>query len=170
MEKTIKKQKHKFDVDGTILIPNWQEENEFFKANLCINNIRELLDKKHELLIEKNYKRYCIEEMFLHFTHHVYPLSVDFITKWISFTENKMKSEMFLSMHKLLFLLKQGSKELVVLSNWFTNAQKARLKRELLLPFFDFIQGEDIILNPNKESYINACGVTSIEDCIMMGG
>ena len=60
--------------------------------------------------------------------------------------------------------------ELVVLTNWFTEQQKERLKNYKIEPYFKNVIGTDFILNkPNKESFIYACSPYDPSKCIMIG-
>ena len=60
--------------------------------------------------------------------------------------------------------------ELVGLSNWFTESQKARLKNTHILKFFDEIYGTDIVpMKPNKESFLCAIGDNKLSECVMIG-
>ena len=59
---------------------------------------------------------------------------------------------------------------LVVLTNWFTNSQKNRLKKVNILKYFDEVYGGDLIkIKPNKESFIKAMGDFKPEECISIG-
>lgn len=96
-----------------------------------------------------------------------------------------------LSMNDFLYLLKQAGNlvpkekdkklietleylsskyELVVLTNFFTIVQKERLRNYGILKYFKKVVGTDITLNkPYKESYLYACGNTSLDECLMIG-
>ena len=60
--------------------------------------------------------------------------------------------------------------ELVCLSNWFTDSQKARLKKVDILKYFDNVYGADIVpLKPIKKSYLSVLGNHQINECMMVG-
>lgn len=60
--------------------------------------------------------------------------------------------------------------ELVVLTNWFTEQQKARLEKVGIMKYFKTIIGTDTVKNkPNKESYIKACLPYNLDECVMIG-
>lgn len=60
--------------------------------------------------------------------------------------------------------------DLVVLTNWFTTQQAARLKRYGILKYFVKVYGTDNMLNkPNKETFIQACMPYKPEECIFIG-
>lgn len=62
-----------------------------------------------------------------------------------------------------------GKYELVVLTNWFTEAQSNRLRSAGIGKYFSKVYGGDLILKPEKQAFINAAGNTKLEECIMIG-
>lgn len=62
-----------------------------------------------------------------------------------------------------------GKYELVVLTNWFTEAQSNRLMSAGIDKYFSKVYGGDLILKPEKQAFINAAGNTKLEECIMIG-
>lgn len=60
--------------------------------------------------------------------------------------------------------------ELVVLSNWFTDSQKSRLKEAGILEYFDEVYGTDKIpMKPRKECFLSVIGDLKPEECVMIG-
>ena len=60
--------------------------------------------------------------------------------------------------------------ELVVLTNWFTECQKERLKKANMLKYFTKVYGTDIIpMKPRKESFMSVIGDLKPEECVMIG-
>ena len=60
--------------------------------------------------------------------------------------------------------------ELVVLSNWFTDSQKSRLKEAGILEYFDEVYGTDIIpMKPSCECFLRVIGDLKPEECVMVG-
>ncbi len=60
--------------------------------------------------------------------------------------------------------------ELVVLTNWFTEQQRLRLKGAGLDSYFEEIIGTDQVLNkPNKEAFLRGCKKYKPEECVMIG-
>lgn len=60
--------------------------------------------------------------------------------------------------------------ELVVLTNWFTECQKERLKKVNMLKYFKNVYGTDIIpMKPRKESFMSVIGDLKSEECVMIG-
>ena len=60
--------------------------------------------------------------------------------------------------------------ELVVLTNWFTDCQKQRLKEVDIFKYFNKVYGTDIIpMKPNKECFMSVIGDLKPEECLMIG-
>ena len=60
--------------------------------------------------------------------------------------------------------------ELVILTNWFTNSQKERLKEAGILKYFDKVYGTDIIpMKPYKECFNEVIGDLKPNECVMIG-
>jgi len=60
--------------------------------------------------------------------------------------------------------------ELVVLTNWFTECQKQRLKKAKILKYFKIIYGTDMIpMKPRKESFMSVIGDLKYEECLIIG-
>lgn len=99
--------------------------------------------------------------------------------------DHKMTKETFLTMlddcknlvpkkqdKKLIDTLKYLSSkyELVVLTNFFTEIQKARLEKYGILKYFSEVIGGDIEkCKPHFRSYAIACGFSKFEECLMVG-
>lgn len=60
--------------------------------------------------------------------------------------------------------------ELVVLTNWFENQQRQRLKNAKIIKFFKNVYGtENVKMKPNKEAFFKAIGDLNPNECIMVG-
>lgn len=60
--------------------------------------------------------------------------------------------------------------ELVIISNWFTDSQKSRLKEAGILQYFDEVYGTDIIpMKPRKEGFNSVIKDLKPEECVMIG-
>ena len=60
--------------------------------------------------------------------------------------------------------------ELVVLTNWFTDCQKQRLKKVDIFKYFNNVYGTDIIpMKPRKECFMRVIGDLKPEECVMVG-
>lgn len=159
--------KYIFDLDETITKTNYQWEEAFFKSQIG-EEAKYFLPHKYELLIsyEELYKRYEAKSLSDHFANYGFNIPPYVIEEWSNF---KGTVTAIPEMANFIIWLADQNKRLVLLSNWFTKAQKEKLHRVGLLHYFDTIIGGDIALKPNPESYKLAVGKTPIEDCIMIG-
>lgn len=159
--------KYIFDLDETITKTNYQYEEVFFKSRIG-ENAKKFLPRRYELLIsyEKLYKRYEVKNLSNHFANYGFNISPYVIEEWTDF---KGTVEAIPEMENLIVWLADQNKKLVLLSNWFTKAQKEKLHKVGLLHYFDTIIGGDFALKPNRESYELAIGQTPIEECVMIG-
>lgn len=57
---------------------------------------------------------------------------------------------------------------MVLLTNYFSSLQQARLNNFGIGKFFSYCYGEDLI-KPAKEAFINACGKNNPSECVMIG-
>ena len=64
----------------------------------------------------------------------------------------------------------KGKYSLVIISNWFTDSQKSRLKEAGILDYFDEVYGTDIIpMKPRKECFMSVIGDLEPSECVMIG-
>ena len=60
--------------------------------------------------------------------------------------------------------------ELFILSNWFTDSQKARMKNAGILNFFKEVYGTDIVpMKPRRESFMSLIDNLNPNECVMIG-
>ena len=59
--------------------------------------------------------------------------------------------------------------ELVVLTNWFKEPQRERLKNANILKYFKEVIGGEQYMKPSKEAYILACSKYKPNECLMIG-
>ena len=157
-----------FDLDNTLIM--WK--NDYLKA---------IKDTILEYNIKEDYE-YLSSIIDLYddkFDHYDKELLVDFVNSKI---DNKIDIKFlntFLDKfgymsevdNKVIELLEYLSKkyELVVLTNWFTNPQKERLRNAHMLKYFQEVYGGEIYMKPSIDAYINACGNHKPKECIMIG-
>lgn len=163
-----------FDLDNT-LIP-WKEEywntiNETFeyfnikyseedilKFKEAIDNYENEYDTYQESTMQK------IAEDYLGFK-----LPDNFIEKWEEYLGLCAPETLPIDDVETFEYL-SNKYELVVLTNWFTEQQKARLEKVGIMKYFKTIIGTDIVKNkPHKESYIKACLPYNLDECVMIG-
>ena len=167
----MEKKRFIFDIDGTLLVPDWNYEEEYFSSVLNSSDVDIFLPQIADLLqqYENNYPRYDILELSRFLTNKSGVLiTPDIINGW-----NKALGEtnpiVIDGVVEVLDYLKSKDKSLVVLTNWFLEPQISRLKSSELLQYFDFIYGGELGIKPNSETYKNACGEFNIDSAIMIG-
>lgn len=163
-----------FDLDDTLIM--WK--NEYYNSlddalkyfNIKYDNeIKEKLKlavKDYEIYYN-TYKKEYMKEIMEKYINDSLP--ENFIDIWIFYLKSCVPTEPneeFIS--TLEYLHKKY--ELVVLTNWFTEQQKERLKNYKIESYFKNVIGTDYILNkPNKEAFIHACIPYSSNECVMIG-
>ena len=157
-----------FDIDYTLLVPNYSHEVEFFKnyymSDYFMNNIGKVLEE-----YENSHLRYEVYD-FLNYLNKFSKSNLDkeFLYNWFCFNTMLKKQDVSDS-KELLEYCKNKKIEIVALTNWFTEVQKKKLEKVGLSHYFDNIYGGDVYLKPHLESYLNAIGNNQPSDCIMVG-
>lgn len=160
-----------FDLDGTLLTGDFNEENEYFKEVLDLVDAEKFISMKYSLLMkyESLYLNYNIKELSLFLSKNSkVDITSKMITDWIEVNAN-MKDTIEDGVIEALEYLKEKGKSLAVLTNWFSKTQIQRLKRANIYEYFDDVYCGDIYLKPNLISYVNASGIYEYEDCVMIG-
>lgn len=161
-----------FDLDGTLIkFPNNMKEE--FKKVLDKHNININSKRLYEVIgkYDKsgNYLYYDMEKLIKFVNKKLnLELGIDF---WNDFFKMYNKLITPLSKEEIETLEYLNKKyELVVLTNWFTDSQIARLKCAGIYKYFSKVYGGDIVkLKPNKESFISAMEGLKPNECVMVG-
>ena len=157
-----------FDIDYTLLKPNYDEEHTFFsKINMndyFLNHIGEVLD-----YYEKTHIHYEVNDFLKYLSHYSKtPLDEEFLKSWFQFN-TELKEQDVSEAVEILEYLRQQKVEIVALSNLFTTAQRKKLEKVGLIQYFDEVYGGDIYLKPYIESYLTAIGYCAPNECLMIG-
>ena len=166
------KQKYIFDLDGTLLDGDFRKENEYFNSELTKEESEILIPRKLDLLMdyEKEFIRYDVFLLSEYLSKRTsINITPKFIQGWIDFNGNYMEDTIIDGVVDTLEELKSSRKSSVVLPNWFSKGQLGRLKNSGLDIYFDEIYGGEVFLKPNRNSFLNACGGTPLESCVMIG-
>ena len=165
-----------FDLDGTLLLANFEDELNFFNERLTkrgwskekINNFHKdrvpLIYGYEEL--NATYNRELLRRWF---KEHKYELSEKDINDWIAFNGNEMRDTILDGAIEVLEYLKSKDKEIVLLTNWFMETQENRLKRAGLLDYFDYLVTGEMAIKPRRASYAEACALSVPWECVMIG-
>lgn len=163
--------KYIFDIDYTILIPDWSKEDDYFKEHILEKEQEEFFKNKQSILnkYEQEFPRYDSKTLSEYFKSYGFNVSEDIINNWMIYNGENIKDEVVDGVIDLFKYLKENNKEIVILTNWFSITQIPRLKRAGLYNYIDkIIAGEDA-MKPSLESFNLAIGDANKKDCIMIG-
>lgn len=167
----MEKKRFIFDIDGTLLIPDWNYEKlyfdsvlEKFEFEIFYPQIPKLLEE-----YEKNFPRYDVVELsrFLTMKSGVL-ITPEIIIGWNK-ALGETKPEIIDGVVESLEYLKSKDKSLVALTNWFLEPQIERLKSSEIDSYFDNVYGGELGIKPSREAYMNAMGEFNIDSSIMIG-
>ena len=164
-------QKYIFDLDYTLLIPDWSLEDEYFKKYIALEEQQEFFKQKQDILnkYELEYPKYEFKTLSEYFKSYGFHVSEDVIQGWMIYNGETIKDEVVDDVIELFEYLKENNKEIVILISWFGGTQIPRLKRTGLYDYVDKIVAGEDAMKPNLESFELAIGDTNKEDCIMIG-
>ncbi len=163
--------KYIFDIDYTILIPDWSKEDDYFKKYILENEQEEFFKNKQGILnkYEQEFPRYNTKTLSDYFKSYGFTVSEDTINGWMSYNGETIEDEVVDGVVDLFEYLKENNKEIVILTNWFSGTQIPRLKRAGLFNYIDKIVAGEDAMKPGLESFELAINDTNKEDCIMIG-
>ena len=163
--------KYIFDLDYTLLIPDWSKEDQFLKNNIQIKEQKDFFKQKQDILnkYELEFPRYDFKTLSNYFKSYGFHVSEDVINGWMIHNGETIKDEVVDGVIELLDYLKENEKEIVILTSWFSGTQIPRLKRTGLYDYIDKIVAGEDAMKPDLESFELAIGDTKKEDCIMIG-
>lgn len=163
--------KYIFDIDYTILIPDWSKEDDYFKEHILENEQEEFFKNKQSILnkYEQEFPRYNTKTLSDYFKSYGFTVSEDTINGWMIYNGETIKDEVVDGVVDLFKYLKENNKEIVILTSWFSGTQIPRLKRAGLFNYIDKIVAGEDAMKPGLESFELAIDVTNKKDCIMIG-
>lgn len=163
--------KYIFDIDYTILIPDWSKEDDYFKLYIPLEEQEEFFKCKQDILnkYERDFPKYNTKTLSDYFGKYGFTVTEDVINGWILYNGETIVDEVVDGTLALFEYLKENDKEIVILTNWFSGTQIPRLKRAGLLQYIDKIVAGENAMKPGLKSFELAIGETEKEDCIMIG-
>ena len=163
--------KYIFDIDYTILIPDWSKEDDYFKLYIPLEEQERFFKCKQDILnkYERDFPKYNTKTLSDYFGKYGFTVTEDVINGWISYNGETIVDEVVDGTLALFEYLKENDKEIVILTNWFSGTQIPRLKRAGLLQYIDKIVAGENAMKPGLKSFELAIGETEKEDCIMIG-
>ena len=163
--------KYIFDIDYTILIPDWSKEDDYFKEHILENEQEEFFKNKQCILnkYEQEFPRYNTKTLSDYFKSYGFTVNEDTINGWMIYNGETIKDEVVDGVVDLFKYLKENNKEIVILTSWFSGTQIPRLKRAGLFNYIDKIVAGEDAMKPGLESFELAIDDTNKKDCIMIG-
>lgn len=163
--------KYIFDIDYTILIPDWSKEDDYFKLYIPLEEQEEFFKCKQDILnkYERDFPKYNTKTLIDYFGKYGFTVTEDVINGWMLYNGETIVDEVVDGTLALFEYLKENDKEIVILTNWFSGTQIPRLKRAGLLQYIDKIVAGENAMKPGLKSFELAIGETEKEDCIMIG-
>ncbi len=163
--------KYIFDIDYTILIPDWSKEDDYFKLYIPLEEQEDFFKCKQDILnkYERDFPKYNTKTLSDYFGKYGFTVTEDVINGWMLYNGETIVDEVVDGTLALFEYLKENDKEIVILTNWFSGTQIPRLKRAGLLQYIDKIVAGENAMKPGLKSFELAIGETEKEDCIMIG-
>lgn len=163
--------KYIFDIDYTILIPDWSKEDDYFKLYIPLEEQERFFKCKQDILnkYERDFPKYNTKTLSDYFEKYGFTVTEDVINGWMLYNGETIVDEVVDGTLALFEYLKENDKEIVILTNWFSGTQIPRLKRAGLLQYIDKIVAGENAMKPGLKSFELAIGETEKEDCIMIG-
>ncbi len=163
--------KYIFDIDYTILIPDWSKEDDYFKLYIPLEEQERFFKCKQDILnkYERDFPKYNTKTLSDYFGKYGFTVTEDVINGWMLYNGETIVDEVVDGTLALFEYLKENDKEIVILTNWFSGTQIPRLKRAGLLQYIDKIVAGENAMKPGLKSFELAIDETEKEDCIMIG-
>ena len=164
-------QKYIFDLDYTILIPDWSKEDDYFKKYISKDEQEEFFKQKQDILnkYELEFPKYDLKTLSDFFKSYGFNISEEVIRGWMIYNGESIIDEVADGVVDLFKYLKEHNKKIVILTSWFSKTQIPRLKRAGLYDYIDYVIAGDDAMKPDAESFKLAIGKTNKEDCLMIG-
>ena len=146
------KERFIFDLDGTLLNANFEKEDKFFESVLSKDELEIFLPNKCILLNEYEalFPRYDVGLLSKFMCERTgFNFSEDVVRNWVR-TNATFDDTLVDGAVEVLEYLKSNDKSLVILTNWFSEGQIARLSNAGLLQYFDDVIGGEYSLKPNR--------------------
>lgn len=163
--------KYIFDLDYTLLIPDWSKEDDYFKETIDSSIQEEFFRMKQTILNNYaiEYPKYDFQTLSDYFKSYGLDVSVDVIKGWAKYNSETIKDEVVDGVFELFDYLKKKNKKIVILTNWYSGTQIPRIKRTGLYDYVDYVIAGDDAMKPELLSFELAIGDSKKEDCIMIG-
>lgn len=172
MERTMKNhKKYIFDLDYTLLIPDWSKEDDYLRKSIPVEEQEEFFKQKQSILnkYELEFPKYDFKTLSHFFKSYGFSVSEETISGWMIHNGETIKDVVADGAIELLDYLKANGKDIVILTSWFSGTQVRRLKRTGLYEYIDKIVAGEDAMKPDLESFELAIGDSPKADCLMIG-
>ena len=87
--------KYIFDLDYTILIPDWSKEDDYFKKHISLNEQSKFFKEKQAILnkYELEFSKYDLKTLSAFFKEYGFNVSEDVIKGWMIYNGETIKDE-----------------------------------------------------------------------------
>ena len=160
-----------FDLDYTILIPDWSKEDDYLKERIPLEEQERFFKEKQDILneYEQTFPKYDFKTLSFFFKEKGFTVTEETIEGWMYHNGETIKDEVVDGVIELFKHLKEKGKTIKILTSWFSGTQIPRLKRAGIYEYIDeIIAGEDA-MKPKKEAFLLAVGKHKKEDCLVIG-
>lgn len=161
-----------FDLEGTLLMSDKTKEIDYFRSNLKEEDAKKFIEhilNRNKLLLEyeRKYRIYETLTLSKFLTEKMgFDVTEKLIRGWNKLDINPI---VLPNVEDTLEYLKCQDKSLVVLTNSSKERVEILLENSELSEYFDEVYTGDICLKPRREAYNNASGLSSSEDCLIIG-
>ena len=110
-------QKYIFDLDYTLLIPDWSKEDEYFKKHIALEEQQEFFEQKQDILnkYELQYPKYDFKTLSEYFKSYGFHVSEEVIKGWMVYNGETIKDEVVEGVIELFKYLKGNNKDVIKL-------------------------------------------------------
>jgi len=163
-----------FDVDNTLIM--WKDEYYNYSIRNTFKDLGipydENIIKPLDIVVDDYEKYYDIydKDRLINFINERLNINLpkEFVDVWMKYLSNCYDKPSKDYIDTLEYL--SSKYDLVILSNWFTESQKNRIKGMKIDKYFSKQIYTDQIKNkPNKEAFLEAIKPYNIDECIMIG-
>ena len=160
-----------FDLDYTLLIPDWSKEDDYLRASIPPEEQEEFFKQKQDILnkYELEFPRYDFKTLSDYFKSYGFTVSEETISGWMTHNGEAIVDTVVDGVIELFEYLKSQGKEIVILTSCFSGTQIPRLKKTGLYDYIDKIVAGEDAMKPDLESFELAIGDTPKDDCLMVG-
>ena len=163
--------KYIFDLDYTLLNPDWSKEDDYFKKHIPLEQQEAFFKQKQDILYEyeRSHDKYDPKMLSAFFLEKGFTVTEDVINGWLNHNGKTIEDVVVDGVIELLEHLKTKGKKIIILTNWFRITQIQRIKRAGLYDYIDEIVTGEEAMKPTLKSFELAIGDTPKTECLMVG-